>query len=131
MGVHSFAAIAVLVVVSCLVAPPAVMAGGVVNISTYWGTNHDEGSLIDACRLMTSADASETNLYSTINIGFVDKFGNGLNPSLNLSHCNPSAHGCTYLGREVEECHQKGIKVFISIGGPHGDYGLTSKDDAT
>ena len=57
---------------------------------------------------------------------------NGQTPVLNLSgHCDPSEQGCTYLGREIRDCQQKGIKVLISIGGPTGDYNLTSRDDVT
>ena len=68
MACHSFPAVVLVVVlVACLLAPPAVTASSV-NISTYWGTNSAEGSIEDACK---------TGLYSIVNIGFVYKFGNG------------------------------------------------------
>ena len=124
MACHSFPAVVVVVVlVSCLLAPPAVTASSV-NISTYWGTNSVEGGIEDACK---------TDLYSIVNIGFVYKFGNGQTPVLKLSGhpCDPSVQGCTYLGGEIRYCQQMGIKVLISIGGPTGDYNLTSQDDVT
>lgn len=117
MALHCLAAVVAVVLVSCLLAPEA----SSLNISTYWGTNLEEGKLADACA---------TNLYGIVNIGFVDKFGSDSNPTLNLTgHCDPTLHGCKHLGQEIQKCQDLGIKVLISIGGPGRDYKLTSQKD--
>ncbi|CAL0321645.1 unnamed protein product [Lupinus luteus] len=94
-------------------------AGGIV---TYWGQDSREGSLTDTCN---------TGLYSIINIAFLSKFGGGRRPEINLAgHCNPGS--CQKVGQGIKNCQNKGVKVFLSIGGdPSGNtYTLTSADDA-
>ncbi|KAM6586706.1 hypothetical protein CsatA_009311 [Cannabis sativa] len=54
-------------------------AGG---IAIYWGQNVNEGTLAQTCA---------TGRYSYVIIAFLNKFGNGQTPQINLSgHCNPS-----------------------------------------
>ncbi|GMN44484.1 hypothetical protein TIFTF001_013673 [Ficus carica] len=94
-------------------------AGG---ISIYWGQASNEGTLAATCA---------TGRYSYVVIAFLNKFGNGRTPQLNLaSHCNPANGGCTVASRAIRSCQQKGIKVFLSIGGGIGSYSLASKADA-
>lgn len=124
MAVHSFAAATVLMMmVSWVVTPPGSALASSVNISTYWDATSTEGSLVDICH---------SNLYNIVNIGFVGKFGNGSIPTLIPTHpSDPSHQNYIYLGREIIDCQEKGIKVFISIGGHDvNDYTLISEDDA-
>ncbi|CAN1158486.1 unnamed protein product [Linum perenne] len=82
-------------------------AGGIV---TYWGQNGNEGTLSETCA---------SGKYTYINIAFLNKFGNGQTPELNLAgHCNPASNGC------------QGIKVLLSLGGGIGSYSLSSQEDA-
>ncbi|XP_061351445.1 cysteine-rich receptor-like protein kinase 15 [Gastrolobium bilobum] len=91
-------------------------------IAIYWGQNDDEGSLTETCA---------TGKYSYVIIAFLNKFGNGTTPEINLaSHCDPSSNGCSTLSTDIRNCQMLGIKVLLSIGGADGDYGLASSDDA-
>ncbi|KAG4907956.1 hypothetical protein AAZX31_20G151700 [Glycine max] len=94
-------------------------AGG---IAIYWGQNRNEGTLSEACA---------TGKYSHINIAFLNKFGNGKTPEMNLAgHCNPTTNSCTKFSSEIKDCQSKGIKVLLSIGGGIGSYTLASVEDA-
>ncbi|CAJ1976972.1 unnamed protein product [Sphenostylis stenocarpa] len=64
-------------------------------------------------------------------LAFLTVFGNGQNPQLNLAgHCDPNSNGCTGLGDEIKHYKDKGIQVFLSIGGASGSYTLSSSDDS-
>uniref|UniRef100_A0A7C8YRM6 chitinase n=1 Tax=Opuntia streptacantha TaxID=393608 RepID=A0A7C8YRM6_OPUST len=92
------------------------------SISIYWGQNGFEGTLNQTCA---------TGRYQFVNVAFLNVFGSGQTPSLNLAgHCEPSSGGCTSVGAEVEYCQSLGIKVMLSLGGAIGDYALSSKADA-
>ncbi|XP_045806110.1 acidic endochitinase-like [Trifolium pratense] len=92
------------------------------NIAIYWGQNDNEGTLTETCA---------TENYSYVIIAFLNKFGNGTTPEINLAnHCDPSSDDCTKLSTDIKNCQRKGIKVLLSIGGADGDYGLASTDDA-
>ncbi|KAJ0098568.1 hypothetical protein Patl1_20283 [Pistacia atlantica] len=59
------------------------LAGG---IAIYWGQNGNEGTLNQTCN---------SGLYSFVNIAFLNKFGGGRSPRLDLTgHCNAAAGGC-------------------------------------
>ncbi|KAH9603726.1 hypothetical protein KSS87_007082 [Heliosperma pusillum] len=92
-------------------------------IATYWGQNTGEGTLAAACA---------TGNYKFINIGFLNVFGNGQTPQLNLAgHCSPSIAGsCSSIGNSITGCQSSGIKVFLSLGGAAGTYSLSSPSDA-
>ncbi|KAK1276756.1 Acidic endochitinase [Acorus gramineus] len=95
-------------------------AGG---IAVYWGQNTAEGTLAATCA---------TNNYKYVNIAFLNTFGNGQKPSLNLAgHCNPNSGTCTSLSADIRSCQSSGIKVMLSLGGQIGTYSLSSSDDAT
>ncbi|KAI9384246.1 hypothetical protein POPTR_012G033932v4 [Populus trichocarpa] len=94
-------------------------AGG---ISIYWGQNGNEGTLAQTCA---------TGRYAYVNIAFLNKFGNGQPPEMNLAgHCNPANGGCKIVSSGIKSCQQQGIKVLLSLGGSIGNYTLASKDDA-
>ncbi|KAJ4828444.1 hypothetical protein Tsubulata_049135 [Turnera subulata] len=94
-------------------------------IVIYWGQNNAiypqpyvESSLLETCN---------TKLYSIVNIAFLNTFGRGQTPGINLSnHCD----NCTFLSDEIRACQAMGIKVLISLGGASGSYGLDSDEDA-
>ncbi|XVF82616.1 hypothetical protein PTKIN_Ptkin16aG0063400 [Pterospermum kingtungense] len=94
-------------------------AGG---ISIYWGQASSEGTLNQTCN---------SGLYKYVNIAFLNKFGSGRTPVLNLAgHCNPTNGGCRIASSEIINCQRKGIKVMLSIGGGIGQYSLASDADA-
>lgn len=91
-------------------------------IAIYWGQSGNEGTLAQTCA---------SGRYSYVIISFLNKFGNGRTPSLNLaSHCNPSTRGCTVLSLVIRSCQRRGIKVLLSVGGGIGSYSLASTADA-
>ncbi|XP_027343440.1 hevamine-A-like [Abrus precatorius] len=92
------------------------------DIAIYWGQFDGEGSLSETCA---------TGKYSYVILAFLNIFGNGKTPEINLaSHCDPASNGCTMLSTDIKNCQKQGIKVLLSIGGADGDYGLASSDDA-
>ncbi|XP_050878790.1 acidic endochitinase [Lathyrus oleraceus] len=92
------------------------------NIAIYWGQNNNEGTLTQTCA---------TENYSYVIIAFMNKFGNGTTPEINLAdHCDPYSNDCVMLRTDIKNCQAKGIKVLLSIGGADGEYGLVSTDDA-
>ncbi|KAE8722681.1 Acidic endochitinase [Hibiscus syriacus] len=94
-------------------------AGG---IAVYWGQNGNEGTLAATC---------VTGRYAYVNLAFLNQFGNGSTPGLNLAgHCNPASNGCAFLSSDIRSCQSRGIKVMLSIGGGVGSYSLASKADA-
>ncbi|KAJ6411096.1 hypothetical protein OIU84_007784 [Salix udensis] len=75
-------------------------AGG---ISIYWGQNGNEGTLAETCA---------TGRYAYVNIAFLNKFGSGQTPEMNLAgHCNPADGGCTGVSGGIRSCQKQGIKV--------------------
>ncbi|EEF49015.1 hevamine-A [Ricinus communis] len=94
-------------------------AGG---IAIYWGQNGNEGTLEATCA---------AGKYSYVNIAFLNKFGNGQTPEINLAgHCNPATNGCTIISNGIKSCQKRGIKVLLSLGGGIGSYTLASQADA-
>ncbi|ESW15508.1 hypothetical protein PHAVU_007G077800 [Phaseolus vulgaris] len=91
-------------------------------IAIYWGQNGNEGTLSEACA---------TGRYTHVNIAFLNVFGNGQTPEMNLAgHCNPATNSCTKFSAEIKDCQSKNIKVLLSIGGGIGSYTLASVEDA-
>ncbi|KAJ6373678.1 hypothetical protein OIU78_029375 [Salix suchowensis] len=106
-----------------LLIKPSRAAGG---ISIYWGQNGNEGTLAETCA---------TGRYAYVNIAFLNKFGNGQTPEMNLAgHCNPAGGGCTGVSGGIRSCQKQGIKVLLSLGGgqsssrPLGDAVLDGVD---
>jgi chitinase len=94
-------------------------AGG---IAIYWGQSGSEGTLIQTCA---------TGRYKYVNIAFLNKFGGGQKPEINLAgHCNPASNGCKIVSNGIRYCQKRGVKVMLSIGGGVGSYSLTSAKDA-
>ncbi|KAK9145268.1 hypothetical protein Sjap_005171 [Stephania japonica] len=95
------------------------LAGG---IAIYWGQNGNEGTLAQTC---------SSGNYAYVNIAFLNKFGNGQAPSINLAgHCNPSTGGCKIVSNGIRSCQSQGVKVMLSLGGGDGSYSLASTQDA-
>ncbi|KNA06639.1 hypothetical protein SOVF_179170 [Spinacia oleracea] len=91
-------------------------------IAIYWGQNGFEGTLNETCA---------TGRYEYVNLAFLNIFGGGQVPSLNLAgHCDPASGGCVILSSEIEFCQSRGIKVLLSLGGGIGNYSFSSRDDA-
>ncbi|KAG9142348.1 hypothetical protein Leryth_016853 [Lithospermum erythrorhizon] len=91
-------------------------------IAIYWGQNGNEGTLAETCA---------TGRYSYVNIAFLNVFGSGQTPGINLAgHCNPDFNTCTIFSDQIKACQNEGIKVMLSIGGGVGSYSLASKQDA-
>ena len=93
----------------------AVAAGKTGRITVYWGQTASEGSLRKAC---------ESNLYSTVILSFLTRFGGG-RYKLDLT-----GHSWSAVGPDVKYCQSKNILVLLAIGGGFGDYSLASKADA-
>ncbi|KAF6162087.1 hypothetical protein GIB67_008216 [Kingdonia uniflora] len=96
------------------------LAGG---IAVYWGQGDNEGTLTETC---------QTGKYAYVNIAFLNKFGSGRTPGINLaSHCDTRAvGGCTRFSNGIRNCQNMGVKVMISLGGGIGDYSFNSATDA-
>jgi chitinase len=93
-------------------------AGG---IAIYWGQSGSEGTLIQTCA---------TGRYKYVIIAFLNKFGGGRKPEINLAgHCNPASNGCKIVSNGIRYCQKRGVKVMLSIGGGLGSYSLTSAKD--
>lgn len=92
------------------------------SIAIYWGQSGAEGTLREACA---------TGRYKYVMLAFLNNFGNGRTPSINLSgHCNPANGGCKVASQNIKFCQSKGIKILLSIGGGIGNYSLASPVDA-
>ncbi|CAJ1976974.1 unnamed protein product [Sphenostylis stenocarpa] len=99
---------------------PQEVTGG--KIAIYWGQNKDEGTLTATC---------DTGNYDIVLLSFLNKFGCRRTPSGNFDcHCGNDWSTCEELAPEIKHCQEKGVKVFLSLGGPSGDYSLCSSSDA-
>jgi len=93
----------------------------------YWGqcSAGNEGSLASYCSGST---------YDIIVIGFMPQFGSGGDISINFAgHCWQTFPGtnllhCSDIGRDIQTCQSQGKRVFLSLGGGEGNYGLSSDD---
>lgn len=93
----------------------AAAAGKTGRITVYWGQTASEGSLRKAC---------ESNLYSTVILSFLTRFGGG-RYKLDLT-----GHPWGAVGPDVKYCQSRNVLVLLAIGGGFGDYSLASKADA-
>nr|P23472.2 RecName: Full=Hevamine-A; Includes: RecName: Full=Chitinase; Includes: RecName: Full=Lysozyme; Flags: Precursor [Hevea brasiliensis]CAA07608.1 chitinase [Hevea brasiliensis] len=119
MAKRTQAILLLLLAISLIMSSSHVDGGG---IAIYWGQNGNEGTLTQTC---------STRKYSYVNIAFLNKFGNGQTPQINLAgHCNPAAGGCTIVSNGIRSCQIQGIKVMLSLGGGIGSYTLASQADA-
>ncbi|XP_061342047.1 acidic endochitinase-like [Gastrolobium bilobum] len=90
-------------------------------IAIYWGQNNGDGNLTTTC---------DTGNYEIVNLAFLTTFGCDRTPAWNFAgHCGDWSL-CTKLQPEIEHCQNKGIKVFLSLGGASEDYSLCSAEDA-
>ncbi|XP_010251575.1 PREDICTED: hevamine-A-like [Nelumbo nucifera] len=122
MATQSQASSALLLSLLLLSVAATSLAAGKGGIAVYWGQSGKEGTLKQTCA---------TGKYAYVNLAFLNKFGNGQKPELNLAgHCNPATGGCVGLTEDIKYCQSKGIKVLLSIGGGIGTYTLKSAQDA-
>ncbi|KAF8765978.1 hypothetical protein HU200_008020 [Digitaria exilis] len=107
------------VAISCVVLlssfGTAAATGKTGRITVYWGQTSSEGSLHKAC---------QSNLYSTVILSFLTKFGHG-SYKLDLT-----GHSWSAVGPDIKYCQSKNVLVLLAIGGGFGDYSLASKADA-
>ncbi|MED6144922.1 hypothetical protein PIB30_020044 [Stylosanthes scabra] len=90
-------------------------------IAVYWGQNNGDGTLTATC---------DTGNYEIVLLAFLYTFGCGRTPDWNFAgHCGPWSP-CDKLEPEIKHCQQKGVKVFLSLGGAVGPYSLCSPEDA-
>ncbi|XP_061342049.1 acidic endochitinase SE2-like [Gastrolobium bilobum] len=90
-------------------------------IAIYWGQNYGDGNLTATC---------DTGNYGIVILAFFTTFGCGRTPAWNFDgHCGHWSP-CTKLKHEIDHCQEKGIKVFLSIGGASENYSLCSPEDA-
>lgn len=116
-GFSKSSALLVLFTIVLSLLKPSKAAG----IVTYWGQHTDEGTLSSACA---------SGNYQIVNIAFLNTFGNGQTPVLNLAgHCDP-ASSCSSLTSDIQACQNQGVKVFLSLGGAVGSYSLSSPQNA-
>ncbi|KAL0403200.1 UNVERIFIED_CONTAM: Hevamine-A [Sesamum radiatum] len=85
-------------------------------VSTYWGQNHEEGTLLAAC---------ESGLYEYVNVAFLITFGCNHAPVINLDD-----HDVSKLSAEIKACQDEGVKVLLSIGGAGGNDTICSPENA-
>ncbi|XP_054788129.1 hevamine-A-like [Prosopis cineraria] len=93
-------------------------------IVTYWGQNKNETELNTTCA---------TSKYEIVNIAFMNTFGSGRTPKIDLSgHCDWSTGvaNCTGYYSQIAYCQSLGVKIFLSLGGASGQYSLSSAEDA-
>ncbi|CAK1367887.1 unnamed protein product [Cercospora beticola] len=103
--------------------------GAFAEIVAYWGNGgytEADGNLADWCKDKEHIDI--------LVLAFLTNFGHGQYPNGNLGYCqiNPdgTSSGCEQLEQDIGTCQQLGKKVFISMPGSEGDFGLNSKGDA-
>ncbi|CAJ1978461.1 unnamed protein product [Sphenostylis stenocarpa] len=93
-------------------------------IGVYWGQDHRDGDLQSTC---------DSGNYRIVLLAFLRVFGEGRRPHWDfVGLCDsPFSYNCTELEPQIKHCQAKGIKVFLSIGGPPwSDYSLSSAEDA-
>ncbi|KAK4434315.1 Acidic endochitinase [Sesamum alatum] len=105
-----------LIIISVLIVSSLFASSEACGISTYWGQNSSEGTLVDTC---------DSGLYQYVNLAFLSNFGRGGEPVVNLD-----GHEKWRLSTDIRACQAYGVKVLLSLGGPYGTYGLVSIDDA-
>ena len=102
-------------------------------VTVYWGQNAANGA-VEHSKL-----ASYCNTASGIDnlvLAFLSTFGNGKNyPQGGFDRtCQVGRYGgtegCAALGSAITTCQSRGVKVFVSLGGALGDYGLKSRVEA-
>ncbi|KAI8985151.1 chitinase 1 [Pilobolus umbonatus] len=103
------------------------------NVLYYWGQN-SAGSSTSQQRLSYYCNSG---LADIILLSFLNTFNiNGL-PGINLSNaCEGTVFpgsqllSCPDIGKDIELCQAKGVKILLSLGGAAGAYGFNSDSDA-
>ncbi|CAI9089905.1 OLC1v1024557C1 [Oldenlandia corymbosa var. corymbosa] len=100
-----------------------ISSGEARGLATYWGQiGKEEGSLALACYLSG---------FDWAVISFLNNFGGGKTPKLNLAdHCDAADGNCAFLSTQIKACQYLQVKVFLSVGGPDPNYSLDTQEDA-
>ncbi|CAJ1978463.1 unnamed protein product [Sphenostylis stenocarpa] len=87
-------------------------------IGVYWGQDIREGKLNTTC---------DTGNYAIVLLAYLRQFGDGRNPFWDFI-----GHDDGVVASQIKHCQAKGVKVFLSIGGPitFYEYSLNSTEDA-
>ncbi|PWA49957.1 Glycoside hydrolase, catalytic domain-containing protein [Artemisia annua] len=119
---HQFNSLFLVILCLSAIGLSTARTGGSGGIAIYWGQNGNEGTLEATCA---------TGKFPYVNVAFLNVFGNGSTPSLNLAgHCDPASGGCVTLSSQIRSCQKQGVKLMLAIGGGIGTYSLSSKLDA-
>ncbi|CZT19701.1 related to class III chitinase ChiA2 [Ramularia collo-cygni] len=103
--------------------------GSLAEIVAYWGNGGEtpaDGNLADWC-----ADNEHIDI---LNLAFITNFGHNHSPNGDLGYCHinedGSSNNCEQLEQDIGTCQSMGKKVFLSLPGSYGDFGLNSNQDA-
>lgn len=91
-------------------------------IAAYWGQYYFEGGTLTA--------TCDSGNFEIVILAFLNVFGCGRTPGWNFAGNCGEWSPCTKLEPEIKHCQEKGVKVFLSLGGAVGTYSLCSPDDA-
>lgn len=99
----------------------------------YWGQNG--GGTIEKTNLADYCTGTEG--IDILVLGFLYQFGNGntvpggsFGQTCSVLATSGTAQSCDQVASAITTCQQKGIKVFLSLGGGAGGYSLSSTAEA-
>lgn len=102
-------------------------------IVAYWGQNG--GGTIEKTNLADYCTGTEG--IDILVLGFLYQFGNGntvpggsFGQTCSVLATSGTAQSCDQVASAITTCQQKGIKVFLSLGGGAGGYSLSSTAEA-
>ncbi|XP_065647677.1 uncharacterized protein LOC100207836 isoform X2 [Hydra vulgaris] len=92
---------------------------------TFWGQNKANAAL-DTVELHLTSLCSKDSPYSTIVVGYVNRYVDTTNkdllPGMDFSiHCAKQKSSflfCPHIGRDIRFCQERAKKILIGIGGP-------------
>ncbi|RCH85980.1 Chitinase 1 [Rhizopus stolonifer] len=102
------------------------------NVFYYWGQNSAGGGSTQAS-LATYCNSGQAD---ALILSFLNIFNVGGDPGLNLAGaCETTFSGtnllnCPDIGKDIESCQSKGVKIILSLGGAAGSYGFNSDSQA-
>ncbi|CEP11312.1 hypothetical protein [Parasitella parasitica] len=100
------------------------------NVMYYWGQNSAGGGSTQS----TLASYCNSGIADALIMSFLYVFNVGGLPSINFSNaCQTTFSGtnlltCSAIGKDIETCQSKGVKIILSLGGASGSYGFSSDE---